>query len=491
MGEIDFIDTTLRDGHQSLWATRMTTAMMLPICPVIDRAGYKLIDLMGTVQFDACVRYLHEDPWERIRLVKKAMPNTPLGAGFRSEGLTGFNIVPDSVVCLWVERLVANGIDEVLIMESLHDWDNIEPYVKTARKSGVRVKIPLVFCESPAHTDKYYAERTAKLIRQLKPDAVYIKDANGVITPERIKTLVPAIRARLGDMPLELHSHCTTGLAPIAYLEAAKLGVRTLHTAVPPLANGASQPSIFNMAANLRHLGFTPRINEKAVEAESAHFRFVARREGKPEGAPVEYDVFQYQHQIPGGMITNLEFMLNERKLGHRLDEVLHEIARIRVEWGYPIMVTPFSQILGTQAVINVVSGKRYAMAPQETIMYMLELYGKPPAPIDGNVKDAVLGLPEAKGYLNWEPPQPSIRELRAKFGEKGITDEELLLRLLLAPEHVDAMVAAGRTRTAYTRGDKPVMALVDELMRRRDFGYVSVAKGDFSFTVQHDTGTG
>lgn len=486
MSEINFIDTTLRDGHQSLWATRMSTAMMLPIAPMIDRAGYKLIDLMGTVQFDACLRYLREDPWERIRLIHKAMPDTPLGAGFRSEGLTGFNIVPDSLVCLWIERLAANGISEVLIMESLHDWDNIAAYHKAGKKAGMSVKIPLVFCESPVHTDAYYATRTAQLMKQLKPDAVYIKDANGVITPERVKTLVPAIQQHLNGLPLELHSHCTTGLAPLAYLEAIKLGVKTLHTAVPPLANGASQPSIENIIMNARRLGFTPRIDEQAVAAETAHFRYVARREGKPEGAPVEYDVFQYQHQIPGGMISNLQFMLAERKLGHRLNEVLEEIARIRVDWGYPIMVTPFSQILGTQAVINVVSGERYSMVPQETIMYIRELYGKSPAPIDQNVKDKILGLPSAKGFLNWTPPQPSVGELRAKIGMPGISDDELLLRLLFAPEHVDATIASGPMKTDYPRGDKPVMALVDELIHRRKTGYIHVRKGDFSFTLNN-----
>jgi oxaloacetate decarboxylase alpha subunit len=257
---------------------------------------------------------------------------------------------------------------------------------------------------------------------------------------------------------------------------------------VPPLANGASQPSIENMVRNVRRLGFSPKIDEEAIAAESAHFRYVARREGKPEGAPVEYDVFQYEHQIPGGMISNLQFMLAERGLSNRLDEVLEEIARIRVEWGYPIMVTPFSQILGTQAVINVVSGKRYSMAPQETIMYILELYGRAPAPIDPEVKDRILGLPEAAGYLGWTPPQPTVAELRRKIGRPGISDDELLLRLLFAAEHVDATLAAGPTRTAYPMGDKPIMALVDELMSRKRPGYLHVRKGSFSFTLQNGT---
>lgn len=489
MSEIDFIDTTLRDGHQSLWATRMTTAMMLPIAPVIDRAGYKLIDLMGTVQFDACLRYLREDPWERIRLIKKAMPRTPLGAGFRSEGLTGFNIVPDSLVCLWIERLAANGISELLIMESLHDWENIAAYVDAGRAAGMTIKIPLVYSESPVHTDEYYASKTSTLMARLKPDAVYIKDPTGVITPDRVKTLVPAIMQHLGPLPLELHSHCTTGLAPLAYLEAIKLGVKTLHTAVPPLANGASQPSITNVVHNARILGFEPRIDDEAVAEEAAYFRKVARQEGRPEGAPVEYDLLQYQHQIPGGMISNLKFMLSQRNLEHRLGEVMAEIARIRVDWGYPIMVTPFSQILGTQAVLNVVTGKRYSVAPRETIMYIRELYGRAPAPIDQNVKDQILGLPEAKDLLDWTPPQPSIAEIRRKAGRPDTPDDEFLLRTLFAEEHVDATLASGPMKTTYSVAGSPVITLLEALLKQKSKSFVHVSRNDLSLTIHNKTG--
>jgi len=306
-----------------------------------------------------------------------------------------------------------------------------------------------------------------------------------------VKTLVPAIQKQIGSVPLALHSHCTTGLAPLAYLEAIKLGVKTLHTGVPPLANGTAQPSINNIILNARRLGYTPQIDEEAVAAESAHFRYVAKREGKPEGAPVEYDLFQYQHQIPGGMMENMKVMLVQRKIEHRLPEILEEVALIRKEWGYPIMVTPFSQILATQAVINVVSGERYSMAPRETIMYILELYGKSPGPIDENVKDKVLGLPEAKDMLNWTPPQPSIKELRERVGQTRISDDELVLRLLFAREHVDATIAAGPIKTRYPRGDKPVMALVEELMKnRKRSGYLHVRKGDFSFTMKSGAST-
>jgi oxaloacetate decarboxylase alpha subunit len=242
------------------------------------------------------------------------------------------------------------------------------------------------------------------------------------------------------------------------------------------------------MTKNLRRLGFSPQIDEKAVEAMADHFRYVAKRENKPIGAPVEYDAFQYIHQVPGGMISNLEFMLSQRKMAHRMEEVLEEISVIREEWGYPVMITPFSQIVGTQGVLNVLLGERYKVATEEAIRYVLGHYGRTPAPIDQNVIDRITQLPEAKGFLDWEQPQPSIKQLRKEMGRPGITDDELLLRALFPQEHVEATIAAGPIEDNYPRGDKPAMALIQELMQRNDLGYIQVQKGDFSLTLQKHT---
>lgn len=485
MKMIRFIDTTLRDGHQSLWATRMKTAHMLPIAPEIDRAGYKSAELMGTVHFDACLRYLREDPWERIRLLSEALPNTPLGALIRSKSLTSFNIVPDSVISLWVKRCAANGIKRLMIFDALHDWNNLTVSVAAAKAEGLEVAIPLVYSLSPVHTDAFYARKTAEMVQKLDPDTVMIKDSIGLLTPERTKTLVPTIKQHIGDRSLEMHSHCTTGLAPLCCLESVELGVDTLYTCSSPLANGPSHPSIENMTMNLHRLGFATQIDLEAVKAIADHFRYIAQREGKPMGVPAEYDAFQYVHQVPGGMISNLEFMLSQRKMSHRLKEVLEEISVIREEWGYPVMITPFSQIVGTQAVLNVLLGERYQKTTEEGVRYILGHYGQTPAPVEPNVLDRMSQTAEGKKFMNWEQPQPDIEDLRKEIGRPGINDDELLLRILFPEEHVNATQAAGPIQTRYPRGDKPVMALIQELAGRKDFRSIHVQKKDFSLKLQ------
>ncbi len=485
MKEISFVDTTLRDGHQSLWATRMRTAHMLPIAPIMDEAGFKAVELMGTVHFDACLRYLREDPWERIRLLAEALPKTPLRALIRSKSLTSFNIVPDSVIELWIKRCAANGIRHLMIFDALHDWNNLKKSVAVAKSAGIEVVVPLVYSLSPVHTDEFYAKKTAEMMTLLKPDYVMIKDSIGLLTPERTKTIVPTVKKEIGDLALEMHSHCTTGLAPLCCLDSVELGVEIIDTCASPLANGPSHPSTENMIMNLRRLGYQPKVNGEAVKPISDHFRYVAKREGLPMGAPVEYDAFQYIHQVPGGMISNLEFMLSERGMEHRLEEVLEEVSVIREEWGYPVMITPFSQLVGTQGVLNVLLGERYKVATEEAIRYVLGHYGKPPAPVDQNILDKITSLPEAKDLLNWEQPQPSIQELRRKIGRPGISDDELLLRILFPEEHVEATIAAGPINTSYPRGDKPVMTLIEELTKQKAVHYIKVQKGDFSLTLQ------
>lgn len=240
-----------------------------------------------------------------------------------------------------------------------------------------------------------------------------------------------------------------------------------------------------NMVKNLRRLGYAPKVSEASLDAISEHFGYVAKREGRPMGSPVEYDVFQYIHQVPGGMITNLEFMLSQRGMEDRLEEVLEEVSVIREDWGYPVMITPFSQLVGTQGVLNVLLGERYKVSTEEGIRYILGHYGKPPAPVDQNVLDKMTGLPEAKSLLDWEQPQPTIGELRKETGRPGISDDELLLRVLFPQEHVEATLAAGPIDTGYPTAEKPVMALIEELMKRKDMGYIEVQKGDFLLKLE------
>jgi oxaloacetate decarboxylase alpha subunit len=232
-------------------------------------------------------------------------------------------------------------------------------------------------------------------------------------------------------------------------------------------------------------LGYSSNLNEKALKAMADYFRYIAKREGLPMGSPVEYDLFQYEHQLPGGMVSNYKFELSRRGLEHRLEDLLEEIALIRKELGYPIMITPLSQYVGTQAILNITTGKRYEVVTDEIIKYTLGRYGELVAPVDKNVMDKIMSLPRTKELLNWEPPQPSVEELRKQFGS-GISDEELILRVLSSNQRaVDEVLSAGPMKTDYPRGDKPVLALIQELRKREDLAYVEIKKGDFSLTLK------
>ncbi len=489
MDEIEFVDVSIRDGHQSLWATRMSAASMLPIAPAIDRAGFKIVQVCAGNHFVVSARYLRENPWEKLRLLVKAMPRTPLDAAVRSRGVWGFDIQPDSVIALVIRRLAAYGIRRLSIFDPTHDFPNIRDSIRIARAQGLKVQLCLVYTISPVHTDDYYARKAAE-IAGLDVDFVLLKDSIGLLTPERTRTLVPAILKNLDGLPLEIHSHCTTGLAPLCYLEAIKLGVRTVHTATTPLANGNSLPSVEMTLKNIRRLGYTARLDPEALETIAAHFTNVARREGKPMGVPVEYDLSQYDHQIPGGMRSNLESMLSMRGESHRLEEVLEETIAVHKELGYPVMITPLSQLVGTQAVLNVVLGERYKLVPDEVFKYALGLYGNPVAPVDPDVLDRIFGSPRGKQFLNWQPPQPSIEDLRHQYGER-LSDDQLLTRLMLPEESVEGILAlmASPLETEYPGPalEQKEVAAVRELARWANLAYAHVQKGNLSITIQRN----
>lgn len=451
--EINFIDTTVRDGNQSLWdATGITTAMILSIAPVMDRIGFKAVDFMTSMHMAVSIRWHKENPWEKIRLVCKAMPRTRLSFGTTGTRFVGFKRAPDSVVALVIERVAADGIRRLWSMDASNDINVICQTARLAKAAGIEeVVAALCFSISPVHTDEYYAQRAREIAKCPAVDTVYIKDQGGLLTPDRVRTLVPVIQQNIDGLPLEIHSHCTTGLAPICYLEAIRLGVRIVHTAIPPLAYGTSQPSVINVLKNIRRLGYSANLDEEALEAAAAHFRSIAEREGRPMGAPVEYDVYYYEHQVPGGMVTTLKRHLSEVEMGHRLEEVLEEVIRVRKELGYPIMVTPFSQFVGTQATMNVISGERYKTVPDGVMQYVAGWFGEPPAPIDQNILDRITCLPRAKDIFNKEFPQPSVKELRQQIGVgPEVSDEEFLLRFAMTVREVDDMLAAGPIKLRY-----------------------------------------
>jgi oxaloacetate decarboxylase alpha subunit len=464
---IKLVDVTIRDAHQCLWATRMTTAMMAELAPRLDRAGFEAIDLAGGAVFDVCVRYLREDPWERMRILSRWVTKTPLIVMTRSQSLFTFEFFPDDIVELTAERIFANGIRYHTPYDALNDMRNMQVPVRAAKKVGLYTAGGIVYTVSPVHTDEYYARKTRELAG-LGVDAVYIKDPSGLLTPERAQTLVPAIKAACGKLPLHLHSHCLTGLAPHTACRAVQLGVDVVHTATSALANGASHPATEQFVRNIRRYGYTVDVDLAPVEEVADRLMYIAKREGKPVGAIAEYDAFHYEHQMPGGMISNLKSQLTPLGIAHRLPEVLEEAARVRCDLGYPIIVSPFAQFVMTQAVLNVMSKERYATVPDEVRKYVLGYYGEIAGPIDPNLFDRITRGAEptrARPGDLLDAGIPKVRRERGPF----VSDDDLLLAAFYPQRECDALKAAGPIDTNYPLASTPLVTLLKEVAQRRD----------------------
>ncbi len=484
MSQVSIIDTTLRDAPQCLWATRMTAGMMLPVAKTMDRVGFSRMDLAAAIQFDVCVRYLKENPWEKFRLLRERIVNTPLQATVRGRSLVSFDILPNDIIELWTERLVVNGFRVVCAMDGLNDVDNLAVSLKLAKSMGVQTEASLAYAHSPVHTDEHYANAAAEIVRKIGVDAIKIRDAGGLLTPDRIRTLVPALKKVMGKTRLALHSHCLTGLAPLVYLEGIKLGVDEVAASIAPLANGPAQPATQTFVRNARALGFQIDTDLGLCDEVGTHFRRIAEQEGLPLGVPAEYDEFHFTHQVPGGMLTNLKFQLEQAGLAERFDAVLEECARVRQELGWPIMITPFSQLVGTQAVLNVVQGDRYRVVPNEVKKYALGHYGKLLAPVEPNVLDRIVA--NGSSEIGVTPPllEPAVPRLRRQYANQS--DDERLLRFMFAGNQVDDMLAAGPLQTEYVFKNS-IQRLLDTALSAKRMHYVRIARDDVSIeAVKH-----
>ena len=485
MSSLQIVETSLRDGNQSLWAALgIDTARTLTIAPVMERVGFKAIDFTTSTHMGVAVRYKKEDPWERIRLMAKAMPRTPLqflSTGFR---FISWETASPEFMKLAFDTLVRNGIRRFALADPMNDADSNVACARMVKEvGGEYVVAALVFTLSPFHDDAHYLQCARTLAASADVDALYIKDPGGLLTPLRAATLIPAIQAVIGGKPLELHSHCTIGLGELVYMDAPAWGVSALHCASGAASDGISNPPSERVVANLRELGHEVDLDLQALAEVNGYFTRLAEAEGLPVGQPQAFDAAYFHHQLPGGMVGTMRRHLAESRLSHLEDAVTEELDRVRQELGWPIVMTPFSQMLLTQAVMNVTGKERFGVVPDEVIRYSLGKFGRPNVPIAPDVMDRIDALPRTR-ELREEPGMLPLAELRKRIGSE-LSDEEFLLRATMPAGQVDAMKAAGPAAQVYDPVRTPVMNLIRQLTARRDIARVSVEKSGFKLELK------
>lgn len=479
---VALIDTTMRDGAQALWSGRLPKEDLLPIGLSLDNAGFRAIDCMAGIQFEISVKFLKENPWHRLRAIRRVITETPLTTHIRSRSLSSFDLMPLEAIKLYIERAAANGFRRIMIFDALHDLDNMRPSIEFARNAGLHVATVIFYTLSPFHTDEYYA-RVAENYVSLGADSVCLRDPSGLLTPERTRSLVPILRRALGETPLELKSHCSTGLAPSCYVEAARCGVDALFTATSPLANGASVPATEEIAERVAEFnGGLPPVDVGRVAEVAGYLTRYAETEGKPVGEPVEGATdTQYRHQVPGGMIAFLRDQLADLGQSDKLEAVLEEITVVREEMGYPVMVTPISQLVGVQAVLNVLHG-RYSMIPKEVRRYVLGQYGRPEGPLAPDLVDRV-GKGEAGDIVEAENAD-LLERIRREQGPFE-SDDELILHIMFHAKML-ADIPPFNARSGDAIGSAASLAeLMGNLKNYPRIGRVSLSGSNFNFTAR------
>jgi oxaloacetate decarboxylase alpha subunit len=459
----------------------MRVGAMLPAAPHMDAAGFESMEFFLSVIFKKYVREHKENPWYWLREGAKRFKHTRLR--YHGGMHSAFEKTPHCILELLVERLVSYGLTLTRTSNCWNDYTAFKAEIDDLKAHGMDTVANLIYSVSPRHTDEYYAQK-ARDAAAAGPWRICFKDVGGLLSPERARTLIPVVLKAAGDIPVEFHAHCNSGQAPLCYLEGVKLGMRILHTSVPPLANGSGQPSVFNIARNLKALGYTPAVELTPLEAVTRHFNHVAHRDGLPIGRPVEYDQSQYGHQVPGGMIANMRHQLKIVGMEHKMDEALEESARVRAEFGYPIMVTPLSQYVGTQAAINVIVGERYKEVPDQVIQYALGIWGKEGAELmDPQVKDKILNRPRAREWIHWEQPEPSLQEVRQKYGVH-LSDEDLILHYFAGEDYVKALPNDGRPRQ-YLDATQPLVKLIEQIAKRKESNHVYIKRPGFTVRME------
>jgi len=481
MTDVRLVDVSLRDGNQSLWSlTGVRTRTIERVAPAIGQVGYHAIEAATSTLMATAVRYHREDPWARLDALRRAAPETTLGFLTTGKRFIGFSRTPANLFQLAFDLLRRHGVTRMWVIDPMHDMAGAMEAARRARRAGFEeVVAGLCYTVSPVHTDEYFAARIAELDGCEAIDSLYIKDPAGLLTPERLRTLVPQLRSRLKRLAInELHTHCNTGLAPLTLLAGADLGLQVLHCALPPLADGSSHANALQLVHNLRARGHRVEVDTDAMERASALLKREAKLRGLPEGRPLPYDEAYYRHTLPGGVLSTTRRQLSEIGRADAMPAVVEEAVRVREDLGWPIVVTPFAQYIVAQATLNVIAGERYRQISDEVVDMLLGDWGPMPGPVNGALLDRLHQLPRARNRGPVQEP-PSIDELRTRFGGR-LSDEDLLLRALMPAEQLDALVAA-RERPLRT----PLQQLVDTLNDRQRPLSVRLSIGGASITVQ------
>ena len=425
---VKIVETSLRDGHQSLFATRMTTDEVLLALKELDNVGYHAIEIWGGATFDACLRFLDEDPWERLRKAKKVCKKTKLQMLFRGQNILGYRHYADDVVEKFVEKSIKNGIDIIRIFDALNDIRNLECAVKATKKYGGECQIALSYTTSPVHTVNYYVE-LAKEIEKMGADSICIKDMAGVLLPNDAYELISALKKNT-KLPIELHSHCTGGLCEMTYLKAIEAGVDIVDCALSPLSGGTSQPCTESLNFALQGTKYDPKLNVEMLNIAASKMlkvreKYLANGLINPKVLSVNANIIKYQ--VPGGMLSNLISQLKQQGASDKFEEVLKEVPNVRKDLGYPPLVTPLSQMVGTQAVLNVLSGERYKMVPKEINDYLHGRYGRSPAPVNEEVLKKIIGDDEVITYRPADDLKPEFKSLKKEYADVAKSDEDVL----------------------------------------------------------------
>ena len=446
---VKIVDTCLRDGHQSLFATRMTTEEVCCALEELDKVGYHALEVWGGATFDSCISFLNEDPWERLRAIRKVCKNTKLQMLFRGQNILGYKHYADDVVEKFVQKSIENGIDIIRVFDALNDVRNLKSAVDATNKYGGHCQIALSYTTSPVHTVAYYVE-LAKEIEKMGAHSLCIKDMAGVILPEDAYELVSQLKKNT-KLPIELHGHCTGGIAEMAYKRAIEAGVDIIDTALSPLSGGTSQPCTEAFQYALAGTEYDPKLNLEYLKKASEKMtkvkdKYLENGILNPKALTVNPSILKYQ--VPGGMLSNLMNQLKQQGAMDKYEEVLNEVPRVRKEMGYPPLVTPLSQMVGTQSVMNVITGERYKMVPNEIKEYLHGNYGKSPAEVDPDIKKKIIGDDEVITYRPADKIEPQFEALKEKYKDLVKSDEDVLTCALFEAKAVKFLTQRDKKET-------------------------------------------